>query len=269
MKIWYQSFSVGSASPDAPYPRILRESVAALLDADTTITFGPMRKTISQGHHLRSIQSYDLPELFRSLLTAEQVGYDAVIIGNALDPGLYEAKQLLRIPVLSIGHTAIMYSQLLGTKALLIVSGKKAIPLVQGNVERYGLSRQVHKVVAGASDLSVPQMLGAFEDDNLKDQVLDAFFSGVKAHLTDEVEVVLPMTGILQVLLHHAKVTEIEGRPVVNGFLVTPPIAELAAKLHKLGISTSNHGVFAPIPPDLQKALASTWPEFYPRRGDA
>lgn len=269
MKIWYQSFSVGSAGSDAPYPRILRESVAQLLDKDTTITFGPMRKTVSQGHHLRSIQSYDLPELFRSLLTAEQEGYDAVVIGNALDPGLYEAKQLLRVPVLSIGHAAIMYSLLLGTKALLVVSGQKAIPLVRANVERYGLSQQVHKIIAGSSDLSVPQMLGAFEDDNLKEQVLDAFLSGVRDHLTDDVEVVLPMTGILQVLLHHSKITEIEGRPVVNGFLVTPPLAELAAKVHRMGISTSNHGVFAPIPPDLQRALASIWPDYYPQKSEA
>lgn len=266
MKIWYQSFSVGSAKPDAPYPRILRESVAELLDTDTEITFGPMRKTVASGHHLRSIQAYDLPELFRSLLTAEQDGFDAVIIGNALDPGYYEAKQLVRIPVLSIGHAALMYSLQLGTKVLLVVSGQKAIRLVRQNVQRYGLSQQVHDIIAGSSDLSVAQMLGAFEDASLRDQVIDSFISGVRESLTDEVEVVLPMAGILQVLLHHSGVKEIEGRPIVSGFLVTPALAELAAKLHRLGVTTSNHGDFAPVPPELQDELASVWPDWYPRK---
>lgn len=263
MRIWYQSFSVGGADPNAAYPRIMRQTLGELLDSSTEITFGSMRKTVSAGHHFRSIQAFDIPELLRNLFEAEKAGYDAVIIGNSLDPGFHEARQLLRIPVLSIGHAALTYSQQVATKVLMVVSGRQAVGLVRENVRRYGLTHQVSDIVAAASDLSVRDMLDAFEDAALRERVITSFLDGVAQHLTDDVEAVLPMAGILQVLLRFAGITEIEGRPIVPGYLVAGPMAQMAAKLHKVGISTSSHGQYAPLPDALQQELSRVWPEYY------
>jgi len=264
MKIWYQSFSFASPDPKEAYPRILRESIAALCGADTEIIFGNMGRSIPSGHHMRVIQAYDIPEMLKNLIGAERNGYDAIIIGNALDPGLFEARQLVRIPVLSIGQTALLYAQQIATKALVIASGRKAIGIVRENVKRYGLSESVQNVVAAASDLSIKDMTSSFEDLELREKVISAFKESVTRHLTDDIDIVLPMAGILQVLLVHAGVFSIEQRPIVPGYLVTGLMAEMAAKLHKTGISTSGHGPFAPMTPDLQKQVARVWPEWYP-----
>ncbi len=171
MKIWYQSFSFASPDPSESYPRILRESMSALLDEGTELTFGNMTRSIPSGHHMHVVQTYDIPEMLRNLVLAEQNGYDAVIIGNALDPGLFDARSLLRIPVLSIGQSALLFSQQIGTKALVIASGRKAIPIVRENIRRFGLGEGVQDVISAAGDLSVKQMTSAFDDAELQKAV--------------------------------------------------------------------------------------------------
>jgi Asp/Glu/hydantoin racemase len=249
MKIWYQSFSFASPDPSESYPRILRESMLALFDKGTELTFGNMTRSIPSGHHMHVVQTYDIPEMLRNLVLAEQNGYDAVIIGNALDPGLFDARSLLRIPVLSIGQSALLFSQQIGTKALVIASGRKAIPIVRENIRRFGLSAGVQDVISAAGDLSVKQMTSAFDDAELQKTVIDAF-----------------KTSILQVLLYHAGVTVFEGRPIVPGYLVTGLMTEMAAKLHKVGLSTSSVGQFAPLDGALRAEVERTWPEWLPAR---
>ncbi len=266
MKIWYQSFSFASPDPSESYPRILRESMLALFDKGTELTFGNMTRSIPSGHHMHVVQTYDIPEMLRNLVLAEQNGYDAVIIGNALDPGLFDARSLLRIPVLSIGQSALLFSQQIGTKALVIASGRKAIPIVRENIRRFGLSAGVQDVISAAGDLSVKQMTSAFDDAELQKTVIDAFKTSIAKHLTDDTEVIVPMAGILQVLLYYAGVTVFEGRPIVPGYLVTGLMTEMAAKLHKVGLSTSSVGQFAPLDGALRAEVERTWPEWLPAR---
>ena len=76
-------------------------------------------------------------------MNAEKEGFDAVIIGCYLDPGLQAAKQLLNIPVLGIAESSMHFSSMACSKFAIITSDKHYIQGMEELVERYNVERSV------------------------------------------------------------------------------------------------------------------------------
>ena len=58
----------------------------------------------------RFFETLDWISILDSVIGAEQEGYDAVAIGNILDPALREARSMVDIPVLGLGETSMLTS---------------------------------------------------------------------------------------------------------------------------------------------------------------
>lgn len=80
-----------------------------------------------------------LPEVIRQLRQAEKEGFDAAVMGCFYDPGVTEIREALtRMPVIFPAETCVSLAATMGEQFSILVGRRKWIPVMLGNVDRYG-----------------------------------------------------------------------------------------------------------------------------------
>ena len=74
------------------------------------------------------LRSFNNIEILKSVLKAEEMGFDGVCISCFFDPALSEARQLLKIPVTGIAEASMYLASLMGPKFAVITKEKDFIP---------------------------------------------------------------------------------------------------------------------------------------------
>jgi len=91
-------------------------------------------------HYYEYLVTGQILDLIRK---AEREGYQAAVIGCFYDPGLREARELVRIPVTAPAEASMHVAATLGHKFSIIVGRGKWVPKMEDNVNRYGLERKL------------------------------------------------------------------------------------------------------------------------------
>jgi Asp/Glu/hydantoin racemase len=130
------------------------------------------------------------------VLDAEQRGFNAVAIGNTLDPGLREARSMVDIPVLGLGETSMLAACMMGSRFSLVGVNPYFGGRFEENVAKYGLKERL----AALEFLSLtPHELDAcFSDESARKHAVEAFLSAARSTLDAGSEVVIPAGGRLQ-----------------------------------------------------------------------
>lgn len=77
---------------------------------------------------------------------AERRGFDAVITGCMGDPGVEAARELVRIPVIAPGETALLVARMLAHRISVITPLRETVPLARELVHKAGLSDAVGSI---------------------------------------------------------------------------------------------------------------------------
>lgn len=85
----------------------------------------------------------NVPGVLNRLVLAEKEGYRAAIIGCFGDPGLVAARQMVSIPVVGPGETALAVASTLGDRILLIEPKKDLVYITERMVYAYGYKDKV------------------------------------------------------------------------------------------------------------------------------
>ena len=86
--------------------------------------------------------------LLESVLTAQEEGFDAVALGCFLDPVLDELKELVDIPLLSLGECGLHVAAMLGRRVALLSHTASLNTKFHGDlVHKYGLAPQAGPMV--------------------------------------------------------------------------------------------------------------------------
>jgi allantoin racemase len=85
----------------------------------------------------------NMPGILKRVVLAEKEGYRAAIIGCFGDPGLTAARQLVSIPVVGPGETALAVASTLGDRILLIEPQKDLVYITERMVYAYGYRDKV------------------------------------------------------------------------------------------------------------------------------
>jgi Asp/Glu/hydantoin racemase len=182
-------------------------------------------------------------EIIENFITAAKEGYDAIATGCFLDPCLHEAREILDIPIASLGevsmHTACMYGEKFG----IVTPG----PLYKEKfyehlLRKYGLEYRcagMHPV-----QLTLDQHAKGFSDPrgHIKE------FMTVARKLIDQgADVIISGCGILNALLSQNKISQIEdtGVPFVDGSSILMKTAEAMILMQKAyGTKVSRKGYY-------------------------
>lgn len=86
--------------------------------------------------------------LFEQLKAAEDNGYDAAVIGCSGDPGLFEARRMLNIPVTAPLEAALHVAATLRPRvAILVADGWEAHVLYRDLARHYGLDHLISEIL--------------------------------------------------------------------------------------------------------------------------
>lgn len=244
MRIFWQSFVDESSS--AAYLAKLAQDLNEMAMSGTTVdVFGmtPPDRSFSRLSELRcAVIAID------NAIAAAEAGYDAVVMGHFQDPGLYEMKSAVDIPVIGAGEVTMHYAAQLGRQIGLVSLDELYRSHHLEQAALYGLSdRVVH--VAGLngqpSDFS-----DAFAGDQAaKARMLDAFRSAAQP-MVDKGADVIVAAGILPAMLVGSEFGMTIGpAPVVNSAAVTLFSAEMQVRLARLngtGVCRGQHCNLSP-----------------------
>jgi allantoin racemase len=100
-----------------------------------------------------------VPDIVTKAVQAEQEEIDAVIIDCMSDPGLYQAREMVSIPVVGPAQSSMLLAAMLGHRFSVLTVFDHGIPTVEEQVACYGLSAKLASVRA----FNIPVL--ALDDD--------------------------------------------------------------------------------------------------------
>lgn len=176
----------------------------------------------------------EIHKIIEKSVSAERNGYDAVVIGCFYDPGLWEARELVKIPVVGVCEASLhVASMLTAGKFSILVGRKKWIPKMVNNARNYGFESRIASW--RVLNLSVPDMR---DTEKTQAAILRETRAAVEEDLAESV--VLGCTGMVG---QAKKAQETFGIPVLDPVLMGLKVAELRAILwRRFGISHSKLG---------------------------
>jgi allantoin racemase len=98
--------------------------------------------------------------LFEQLKAAEDAGYDGVVIGCSGDPGLFEARRFLKIPVTAPLEAALHVAATMHPRvAILVADGWEAHVLYRDLARHYGLEYLISEILTVPMHYPDPKLL--------------------------------------------------------------------------------------------------------------
>jgi hypothetical protein len=227
MKVWYQSLTELEDLPDYR-DELARRVTASAPDGLESRVVGLAPGTYSGGSPISALvsvagQGRVGAQVLTNAITAESEGFDVMLIGSFVAPGLRAARSAVGIPVLSMAESCVLASRV----------AARSVRLIALNADQCRLLREL-LVRVGLGPLPIEyRHLGLRDERELSAAIADPAgmvlrVEAVCADLPDsDADLIVPAEGVLAAMLGAVGVTEIQGRPVMDVFAVA--LADAAA----------------------------------------
>lgn len=243
MRLRYQSFGRLSATPG--YRSSLTSFLEGVVSSGTEVAVAGLESAHLPGKQFRAFQEFDTVELLSRALSAANE-FDALVIGNTMDPGLVAARQLLKVPVVGLFETSLAVGSLLARGMWIVCSNEIMAPRIEELVRVYGYEARVRGIGAVPQVKDVPAMAEAFENVHVGQAISSKFVGYASATMPERTELIVPASGILQLILHTFGVREVEGVPIFNGVAASAAMAETLVRLQEtVGLTMSRRLTYA------------------------
>ncbi len=174
-----------------------------------------------------------------SAIKAEQDGYDVFVLGHFQDPGLYELRSTLRIPVVGTGEATLLAASTLGRRFGLVTLDPAFEVWHHEQVERYGLSSRLQGVTGlGATPQDFDKAFAG--DQAAKARLFERITACAEPLVAAGAEVIVPAGVLPGLLIGSERGFTVGHAPVINCAAVALKSAEMWAQLHaQTGIEPS------------------------------
>jgi Asp/Glu/hydantoin racemase len=244
MRIWWQSFV--DPSQNEPYLRRLGEYLSEIADPGTEVHVAGTSPPDRAFGRLTEFRCAALA--IENALDAPHSGYDAFVFGHFQDPGLYEARSAVEIPVVGLGEMSLHWAAQLGRHIALVSIDEVFRNWHLEQADLYGL----HGRVTHVSDMGaiVETFAPAFAGETgARAELVEKFRSVAEPLVADGADVVIPAGALPCLLLAPEHGLVVGHAPVVNCIAVALKCAEAAVKLRELtGLEPSRGPSFALAP---------------------
>lgn len=171
---------------------------------------------------------------------------DGYIIGCFDDTGLDAARCIVSAPVIGSGEAAFHIASLLSFRFAVITTLSRSVPVIENNLERYGLKSRCSAVLATDMPVLELECNEAEAEQRIGEQITKAKSLGAEA-------IVLGCAGMV---LMTKRLSEKYGLPVIDG---VTGAATIVRGLIDLGLTTSKIGGYAS---PVSKTYSGSLPSF-------
>lgn len=237
MRIFWQSFIDATAS--ATYMHKLSDYLNGIAEPGTTVeVFG----ISPPDRHFGRLAEFRCAAIaIDNGLEAEKRGYDAVVLGHFQDPGLFELKSAVSIPVIGAGEVSMHYAARFGRRLALVTLDDVFQTWHYEQADLYGLGGRVTEI--RGMNCHPGDFSAAFAGDNeAKARMLKAFADCAGPVVASGCDVVIPAGVLPGLLVCEEFGFKIGHAPVVNTAAATLKSAEMAVRLHQLNGTEPSRG---------------------------
>lgn len=240
MKIWVQSTSaLDKDQLWEPYARVLRKHVQETAKPGTTADVHGVEVMSPAKSWLSYAELLNVAQEVNNAIQAEREGYDAFVLLCMSDPGFYELRQVVNIPVVNAGETAFHMASLLAPKFALLAYNEAPLRKQTENARHYGFGERL--VPSGAFGLTLTELQGGFSDP---EPVLKGAREVARKAKEQGAAMLIPGCNCLNMILVANNIREVEGIPVLDGVGTAVKMAELLVELKGMGIDRSSLGSY-------------------------
>ena len=241
MRIYWQSFVDEEAS--APYLAQLATYLNSIASPGVSVDVHGMSPADRDFGRLAELRC--AIRAISNGIDAERAGYDVYVLGHFQDPGLYELRSALSIPVIGTGESTLLAASQLGRRLGLVTIHPIFEVWHYEQAELYGLNGRVTHVTG--LGLQPSDFSAAFAGDEDARARLFADFEAVAGPMVDGgADVIVPAGVLPGLLVASERGYRIEHAPVVNCACVALKSAEMWEQLRALdGLEPSRGPAFA------------------------
>ena len=233
MRIWVQVFSSRERNPN--FHIALEAHLRSVVEPGVEIDVHGTKKG-GLGEQFRFFQAIDTPDIIDNVLTCKaakgEQRYDAFVSLNSTDPALYEAREVLDIPVLGFLETTALVSCMMGRSFSLITPTDKFALSFSQKLKLYGLTERLTSVEA-MNFQQLSDFREAWVDASARQRVMDEFDRAARRAVAAGAEVIIPC-GSHAVLQAQRGLREIDGALIMDGLAVLMKMTEMAVKTQKI-----------------------------------
>jgi len=224
-KILWQSSTAIAEFPE--YKNAIEAHAKKILSPNFEIEVRGVQKGTADIHFM-VFDFLNNSQLFDSVIRAKKEGYDAVAIGCFMDPILEELREIMDIPVMSLGEAGMLTACMLGKYFSVISYIPQANTKFYRNLaHKYGLLERTASFMS--FDLPLAELEKGFKDPG---PVIKRFLTAAQKAVEEGAEVLLPGCGCLNLVIMKGKVNQVDGATVLD---VTGALMKLTEMMIVLG----------------------------------
>jgi allantoin racemase len=240
MRIWCQSGNPTGLVPTA-YAVSLKRHVQEVARPDTVVELHGLETVVQGADRYFSTHHVMGTLITKSAIQAEREGYDAFAVTCTMDPGFFEVREMVDIPVAFILESSLHLACLLAPRCGFVTHNKPMLLHLQHIAKTYGLG----EFLTAGESLNL-----SFEDAHQgiytePKRYVDAFVEAARRVIRQGADILLTSGGPLNLFLIDQHVTEVDGVPVLDQYAAVMKIAEMMVDLKELGVTRSKHGLYA------------------------
>lgn len=229
---------------------MLKNNFDKIKNPDTEIII----KTLKSGVSDTELFSYSAlrfvndREILLNILEAVNEGYDGVVVTCFLDPSLCPTRQVLDIPVVGIGESAMHLACMMGKKFAVITSDPGYVSDLEENIKKYSMeSFIINNHPVRSMPLSGDEFFSCFAGDY--SPVINSFREIGRSCIEDGAEVLIAGCGLLSGMLTFNGIDSVDGAPVLDPVMIGFKFGEVFVQLHKAGMPViSRRGMYTKAP---------------------
>jgi allantoin racemase len=251
MRILWNEATSGPPELD-PLWEALRRYFKEVARPDVEVT---MRHLPVSADFIRSLYTELLNNraVVENTIAAERDGFDAVVLGCWADP-LWEAREVVDIPVVGIGEAAMLLATMLGQKFAVITVAPGVISTIEIDLKLYGLeSRAIVNPVRALDPPSDARLLVESVSDPFR-EMIPRFEKVARRCIADGADVIVVGCGYYGPILSLHGYHQVEGTgvPVVDCSAAGLKMAESLADLRRtIGLSKSTALYYRKVPAEV------------------
>jgi Asp/Glu/hydantoin racemase len=255
MKIWWQSSTPIHRLHD--YRNALTAHLNEIKRWDTQVDVNGVDNGSMDLHYnaVVAMNSYGTGGVLDRMMQAGEQKYDAIAIGCFLDPAMQEAREVLDVPVLGLGETAMLVACMQGHKFSGVAFHAKQSQYYDRKAWEYGLAAR--HIPFGNLGIDFNQVQTAFTNPG---QMTETFVAEARRLAAQGAEVILAACATVNAIIRREHIEEVDGALILDCNAVLLKITESMAELARCaGVKTSRRLLYQR--PDARSVEA--WKDIY------